>query len=287
MKLSIPISVVGGMSGVDAIVGEQMMYWSKAMYMALWTVSVDMGIGEYLDLRSDVFRNRMYDAMGGGGGETDAATNGDALSIRRRRRRQQEREDGLLEREKMEADAMQQIRLMSKPALEKRRVEEGRKGLVILKGTYGVMLNDGGNGGNAGYSIDVTIALQFWVANSALHLPASGSKSSMLGFYDLRSSGGVSGGGGDSANGDILSNLFNGGTTINDSIWKTCAGLWQRFRYGDAQKKEEEEQQRRHIPTLTVRYRYRDDAYEITVLDHEALSLPSEMAMKLGGVYVC
>jgi hypothetical protein len=147
---------------------------------------------------------------------------------------------------------------MSKSAEAKMRKEELKdNGLVILMAKYEV---------NGGDSIDVTIALQFWVMNSSLHLPSM-SKSNMLGFYDVR----------------------------RETAVKMESGFWQAWREvlverfvrrntGIVQTQKQEDTT--STPTLTVRYRHDGSVYEITILDDEELSLPSRNAMKLGGAYV-
>ena len=98
---------------------------------------------------------------------------------------------------------MQQIELMSKTAEAKTRKEEMKDdGLVILMATYEVQDGD---------SIDVTIPLQFWVMNSALHLPPM-SKSSMLGFCDVRRG--------------LINEL--GGSNKNEGFVFWLSNLWKR-----------------------------------------------------------
>jgi len=167
-------------------------------------------------------------------------------------------EDVLVEREKKKRDQLQQIELMRKSAEAKMKREEMKEddGLVIIKAKYEV---------SGGDSIDVTVALQFWVINSSLHLPSM-SKSSMLGFYDVRH--------------EVVTKLEGG-------FWQAWQKvLTERFfvRGTGLQSKEHEDMS--PIPTLTVRYRYGGKVHEITVYDHEELSLPSPNAMTLGGPYI-
>jgi len=283
--LVVPIGLVGLANGEDV-------YFARSIWVAGMALLLDSAVGEYMDWTGMFRRDRLWDAMGGRTGEEEnhsmSSLSSSLLNQRRRKHRQrrQKKEERLLEREKMKVDAVQQIRLMSKPAEVKRTLEEGKKGLVIMKATYGVTVDrrrkgssNSGGSGDGGCSIDVTVALQFWVANSALHLPATETKSSMLGFYDLRNGGDNDGVDGD---GDGEDSLINGG-----GVWKACQKIWQRMRYANEEGEEETQRRLRRIPTLTVRYRFRDDAYEITILDHEPLSLPSDKAMKLGGVHVC
>jgi len=80
--------------------------------------------------------------------------------------------------EKQKEEAARQIMLLTKSALVNRKLEDVKGGLVIEQAYYYY------------YSLstvthDVTVPLQFWVSDSTLKLP-SGSKSTMLGFYDIR-----------------------------------------------------------------------------------------------------
>lgn len=160
------------------------------------------------------------------------------------------REEALFEREKIKRDALHQLSLMEKPANAKRIVEEQRHGLVILKAIYFVEEGD---------SIDITTALMFWVMNGQLHLPST-TKSSMLGFYDVRREMPIE--------------------DVEIGYMAACWRLWNRLWFGEP--KEVPPSSEILKPRLTVRYRHEGNLYEITILDDEALSLPSPRAMKLG-----
>ena len=156
----------------------------------------------------------------------------------------------LAEMNRTRSDVRQQIDFMKKPAEEKRIREEKKGGLVILKAIYGA---DGGN------ELDVTVQLQFWVANSSLHLPSS-SKRNLLGFYDVR---------GMLPEADVAFSRV--------STWR---GYLHRFSWGLIQPKQRKTEGR--LPKLTVRYKFSGGLYEITILDNESLFLPSPQALKLG-----
>jgi len=226
-------------------------YYLNAIYLSLLASLFDRIIGEYIGI------DTLEEISSGRGVWVGRVRDDKELLLIQRRQKQEER---LLERDKKRADALQQIKLMSISASKKDAFEEEKGGLVILKGTYGL---DGMK------VIDVTVALQFWVTNSLLHLPST-SKSSMLGFYDLRD--------------DEVGSACHGEGIIG--VWKSLKKSWQELFVTNTVDKLQDDQNRELIPTLTVRYRYKDIAYEITVFDDEELSLPSEKAIKLGGIQV-
>jgi curved DNA-binding protein CbpA len=239
MNLSVPILVSTRMSPAYAM---------KSLYVTLFMSLVDAMVGDIVD---EDYLNITQDVQGKDDTMMNKGTMASSSSFR-------SHEDMLMEREKMKRDRLQQIQLMSKSAEAKMRKEELKdNGLVILMAKYEV---------NGGDSIDVTIALQFWVMNSSLHLPSM-SKSNMLGFYDVR----------------------------RETAVKMESGFWQAWREvlverfvrrntGIVQTQKQEDTT--STPTLTVRYRHDGSVYEITILDDEELSLPSRNAMKLGGAYV-
>jgi hypothetical protein len=79
--------------------------------------------------------------------------------------------------EKQKEEAARQIMLLTKSSLMNRKLEDAKGGLVIEQAYYYYSLST--------VTHDVTVPLQFWVSDSTLKLP-SGSKSTMLGFYDIR-----------------------------------------------------------------------------------------------------
>jgi len=205
-------------------------YAVKSVYMTLVLGMVDASLGDFV-------RQSIVEVTG----ESNST---ESKAMRR--------EEVLLEREKVKRDATQQIRLMEKPAQTKRSREEGNNGLVITSATYSV---------SGGDSIDVTTALMFWVAKGRLQLPAT-TKSSMIGFYDVRHESPV----------DREIGYIN-------ACWKVLEKMWNGDKTLEADPVEV-------LPILNVRYRYEECLYEIQILDCEPLSLPSPKAMKLGGTRV-
>jgi curved DNA-binding protein CbpA len=232
LNLSVPILVSTPMSREYAM---------KSIYVTLFMSLIDAVVGEHLN-ENDMLRKS--NANGMNFDEMQIMT-GKTLPV-------QTREDKLLEREKKRRDRAQQIQLMSRSASLKMEKEQSKEdGLVILSARYEV---------SGGESIDVTVALQFWVMNSCLHLPSM-TKSNMLGFYDVRP----------------------------EDNWQTDDSFWNRWSkiFKERMNGIKKHQDRSTvIPTLTVRYRYGKSVYEITIFDHEELSIPSISAMRLGGLYV-
>jgi hypothetical protein len=204
-------------------------YAVKSMYMTLFLGMVDASLGDFV-------RKEVNEAIV----KTSTSEN-----------RALRKEEILLEREKIKRDALQQIDLMEKPADLKRKKEEENGGLVILHATYEVLGGD---------SINVTTALMFWVVKGRLQLPST-TKSSMLGFYDVRHEVPLA----------IESGYFN-------ACWK----VWEKLRHGER----EESNILVEIPILKIRYRYEGNVYEVTIKDDEPLSLPSPKSMLLGGTGV-
>jgi curved DNA-binding protein CbpA len=174
---------------------------------------------------------------------------------------------------KTKAQAEQQLSLM-RPVAEKKRYRESRGGLLILTATYWQtfpqkMTTDSENSedfSSASWvheivSMDATVQLQFWVNAGGLSIPGGLSKSSRMGFYDLRTESRHF-----STNGDS-----NEGTTRRR--W------WQRLRnivrdWALHTTKTTERNNQWEDPQLTVRYSFRGSVYEITVGDTEPLELP-------------
>jgi curved DNA-binding protein CbpA len=193
-------------------------------------------------------------------GENINDDSNDAMEHKMKRKnasfRVDDEEERMYQREKKKRDRVQQLQLMTPSATTKMLKEQKKEeGLVILMGRYEV---------NGGESIDVTIPLQFWVMDSALHLPSM-SKSNMLGFYDVRPE----------------TPLKTKGLLTKS--WQTLLNEYMFGRFGRDKKAASRQQKALMlIPTLTVRYRYGDDVYEITIFDHEELFIPCEKAMRLG-----
>lgn len=220
VRFTVPILITTVVSPAYAI---------KSMYMTLFLGTLDASLG-------DLVQNGIE-------GLSSKSSRNDALSKALRK------EEALLDREKVKRDALNQLCLMEKPAEAKRIQEEERNGLVILKAVYSVVGGD---------SIDVTTALMFWVVKGRLQLPTT-SKSSMLGFYDVRHETPI----------DVDVGYM-------DAWWR----LWNKFWFGKPEQVIMSAAPT--TPTLRVRYRHQGNLYEITILDEEELSLPSPKAMKLG-----
>ena len=165
---------------------------------------------------------------------------------------QQQRQE---DREKSRQDATQQQEFMKRQAESKRTTEAGRDGggLLIERAVYHI---DGGD------QWDVTVPLQFWVSDSSLELPAS-SKKSMLGFYDVSAS--------TKGNNERSGSPSN---TKNHPLW--WKGFWtaqQKVGGSNANNSTSDSSAK-----LSVQYKFCGKCYEITVLDHEELVLPSNRA---------
>ncbi len=206
-------------------------YASKTMFMTLMLTLIDESLG-------DLVQSGIKDII------TDKSRSAENRGLMR--------EEILLEREKVRKDARGQIQLMEKPAEIKRQREKKVNGLIILKAIYSVIGGD---------EIDVTTALMFWVVHSSLQLPSM-TKSSMLGFYDIR---------------------HEMPPETNSNLLNSCRQLWRRLCYGEKASSIRSTSHHGEIPTLQIRYQYKGIVYEITLLDDEPVSLPSDKAMKLGG----
>jgi hypothetical protein len=167
----------------------------------------------------------------------------------------------------------------------KREYEEAIDGLVILKATYA--LSQSVHSHPAKTSIDVTLALQFWVRNSRLVLPSC-SKRMLLGFYDVSPQYPT-----------WYDNEHHNASTLHELVDRMNALLayfgigHAKYNY-DEDKTEKDRQEaftREDIagsPRLTIRYRYQGIVFEIELDDDQAESLPSHHALMLGsGKLVC
>ena len=136
-------------------------YSMKAMYVSFVTMVVHHAIGDFMKEREEKRYMLSHEAY------YDLSSS--------------------LQQQKAKADAQRQILLLSKASNASRKTEESKNGLVIEKAIYGIIPEDETNIEEQRVMqqrIDVTIPLQFWVTDSTLKLP-SGSKSHMLGFYDV------------------------------------------------------------------------------------------------------
>lgn len=153
---------------------------------------------------------------------------------------------------KTKSEAQQQILLMESVADRKRYKELQSDGLVILKATY--WLEHQRKLETEIHAMDATVQLQFWVANGKLYLPAAVPKSSLLGFYDLKTEL------------KVESNGIKGN-------WSDWIKRPNKNSNPNLQPTE---------PQLTIRYTYKGYTYEITVSEKEELNLPSTRARQLG-----
>jgi len=136
--------------------------------------------------------------------------------------------------------ALKEQQLMAKVAASKREESD----LVILKATYEVRNGD---------SWDVTTALQYWVINSRIRLN-SGSKKSLLGFYDLTPN----------TRKDMNETNF-----LHRCLSYLGFSAVLRKVYDG--------------PYLVIRYKAGGEVFELVIEDECALELPDPLALKLGG----
>ena len=181
-------------------------------------------------------------------------------------------------RDKARHEATLQQQFMAKQAKIRTDAERELEGLVITRAVYSCYKGPDDDGdddnNNMDKSLDVTIPLQFWVADSSLQLPAS-SKANMLGFYNVA----------------IVPSATTTTTTSSSlpesssfTFWKNplqwLSGLWtvDTTSFGTNQQASSLSN---HIK-LTVQYDYAGRSYEITILDPEELILPNPKARLVG-----
>lgn len=176
-----------------------------------------------------------------------------------------ERERCWLHSSEAKQAAERQLSLMIAVSLEKQYREELANGLVILKATYSLTHSDPSEA-RLNISLDVTQQLQFWVDKSRLRLPPS-SKSYLLGFYNLQSKHAKT----------YVESPPRWKCVLNRCFSRL--GFRGRIRQSRCQ---DDQRECNAAVTLSVRYKYNDDVYEITIGDVEALELPSSGALILG-----
>lgn len=152
---------------------------------------------------------------------------------------------------KTKRDAMLQVALMESVAERRRFTERQRNGLVISQATY--LLEERNGPEIQLVTMDATTQLQYWVSNGRLYLPAL-PKSCLLGFYDLRTE-------------------IKGRSGSHKRDWRIWKLFLRRSVSPDQQPVE---------PQLRVRYSFQGYVYEVTSVDRDALSLPSQKARLLG-----
>jgi hypothetical protein len=143
-------------------------------------------------------------------------------------------------------DALDQQELMKRQARSRTKLESEYNRLVIQSATYYLP------GSPKDESLDVTVALQFWVNDGSLELPAA-SKKDLLGFYDLRSS---------------LS------TNTTDTVVKTASCFSLEWLTGFFSLPSPKRNSTSTKPMIRVVYEYRGKKSDIVVQDEEKLVLP-------------
>jgi hypothetical protein len=171
------------------------------------------------------------------------------------------REQQLLdESKKNRIEAERQQMVMKKKAESIRRSEETNGGLLIEHAIYAIENGD---------SIDVTVALQFWVYDSQLVLHGNNHTfGNMLGFYDIRST--FRG---------MMSSEMNLDTdrTKKMSFIQTIKLLWETMMNSSDCDSDVSS----ITPYIHVRYRYNDKLYEVRVEDDHTLVIPNPQAKAL------
>ena len=163
---------------------------------------------------------------------------------------------------KAKKDAYMQTQRMIPQAKQKMLLENEKQGLVILKATYGI-LDHISKDSNDEYMLDVTTQLQFWVKDSKLILPPL-SKDRLMGFYNVS---------------HIYWIKYH---MKNPKDSSTFSWLWNQLQYYSGLRSYKNIQHDNVKVKLVVRYQFRNDIYEISILDNESLELPSKYALKLG-----
>lgn len=149
-------------------------------------------------------------------------------------------------RAKAQRDAANQQLLMRRTAHSRTEREREREGLVIVKALYHTPLE----------SLDVTVPLQFWVADSVLELGAA-SKKDLLGFYDL----------------SYKVPTSKDRPAVLTSWW---AGFWSPIHRSNNGGKDAAAPAKRITPLLRVEYSFHGESHVAVVKDHEPLTLPSQ-----------
>jgi hypothetical protein len=158
--------------------------------------------------------------------------------------------------EKLQEDAEMQRQLMMRQAKRKTREEEEKDGLVIHQAVYEV---------HGGDSLDVTVQLQFWVSSSSLSLPAT-SKQELLGIYSVAAT---------AENNETSVDSANAKQEVAVPWWRD---LWDDLLWDSATRATKDKVPPGPVPTLTVRYEFKGQPFQITIQDHEALKLPTPHA---------
>jgi len=175
-------------------------------------------------------------------------------------------EQQTLHNQKQTTDAWKQQHLMQRQA-KSRMESEGEVGLVIERAVYGVLLlsnleaNEEESGKREGEeTLDVTVALQFWVSQGKLELPAT-SKRDLLGFCDPR---------GDKAK-----------SSAGVSQTKPWRNLWKALFLGGYDERDDSNLSSNGPLQLYIRYRSGGFSYQVTVGDEERVMLPHPQAIQI------
>lgn len=211
--MKIPVTICTRLDGGSAV---------AMMYLTFLSGLIDGIVGDFI-----------AKALAASEGDDKDSTNGSGTM---------RRTASLLRLDKNRDDAQKQISLMERQATSKRKREEARDGLVIEQAIYYVE-------GTGGSRLDVSTALQFWVADSSLYLPGI-SKSHLLGFHDIRKK--------QTKKQDAVS------FSSWDSVWK---GFWSEPDVA--------------MPILYVRYKLEGEVFEISVRDDDELVLPCPSAVRV------
>lgn len=179
---------------------------------------------------------------------------------------------------KAKEDALRQVHLMEQQARATTKKEEETGGLVIVNAVYGVMDNESRRwlsrrnrrGREEDYhTIDATTQLQFWVANSALYLPAL-SKKHLLGFYDVLAYVG------EDEWVTIQEDESREKLNLNNSIRSAQTGFAQLLGIWWKGTPCYETMKRRDLKVvLSIRYRFEDQLHDMMFDDDQAVELPS------------
>ena len=195
---------------------------------------------------------------------------------------------------KAREDALRQVNLMIRQAQSTTKNEEAIGGLVIIKAVYGVMdsasrqwlsrskrrmkEDDEDIHNNLPtrdtYTMDATTQLQFWVANSTLHLPKL-SKKHLLGFYDVLAYIGDDGWVEieEDDREDTLPhcNTITSASTVFTRLLERC---WNWFWC-------ETKGQRDLKVVLSIRYKFENRMYDVLFDDKQAVELPCRFAQEV------
>jgi hypothetical protein len=223
-------------------------YWNKALSVSLLSFAIDEAIDESWGKSPSA--------------ETQASRIDKSISTKMSGK---ERERYWLHSSEAKQAAERQMSLMIAVSREKQYREELANGLVILKATYSLTHSDPSEA-CLNISLDVTQQLQFWVDKSRLRLPPS-SKSYLLGFYNLQSKHAK----------PYLESPSRWKCVLNG--WFSRLGFGGRIRQSRCQN---DQRECNAAVALSVRYKYNDGVYDITIRDEDELELPSRDALILG-----